>query len=259
MTCEEALRLLYEVIDKEASEYDVKRVEEHLHDCKDCMSRYQFEEMFKAFVVDKASAKSKSDQLKSSILKSIEVSKSHPRRSHGGPFRFGLVFAASAVALVLCIVAAFSVADFYRHKTQVCPFEKFHFDSTSARVDAASVPISKLVSARNFLANDMRYNFNSDIAGFRMVGAEIEQVLGYTFVHLRYHAGSEQVSLFIGSSESGGLPDFEKAIISGVEYFKHICNHCQVIYWIENGTISIAISENKDVDLTPLIPKDKSI
>jgi len=259
MTCEEALRLLYEVIDKEASEYDVKRVEEHLHDCKDCMSRYQFEEMFKAFVVDKASAKLKSDHLKSNILKSIEVSKSHRRRSNGGPFRFGLVLAASVVALVLCIVAAFSVAEFYRHKTQVYPFEKSHFDGAVARVDATAIPISKLVSARNFLSNDMHYEFNSDIAGFQLIGAEIEKVLGHPFVHLRYLTGTDQVSLFIGSSESGALPDFEQAVISGVEYFKHVCRQCQVIYWIENGTISIAVTENKNVDLTPLIPKDKSI
>ena len=259
MTCEQALRLLYDVIDKEASEYDVKRVEEHLHHCKDCMSRYQFEEMFKAFVVDKASAKSKSDQLKSSILKSIEVSRTHPRRAHGGPFRFGLVIAASVVALVLCIVAAFSVADFYRHKTQVYPFEKSHFDGVVARVDAASIPVSSLVSARNFLSNDMHYDFDSEIPGFSLIGAEIENVLGHPFVHLRYLTGTNQVSLFIGSSEHGALPDFDQAIISGVEYFKHVCRQCQVIYWIENGTISIAVTENKEIDLTPLIPKERSI
>ena len=54
MTCEEALRKLYEVIDKEASEIDQREVKAHLEHCRSCMARYQFEEMFKTFVVEKA-------------------------------------------------------------------------------------------------------------------------------------------------------------------------------------------------------------
>lgn len=259
MTCEEALKLLYDVIDKEASEYDVKRVEEHLHNCKDCMSRYQFEEMFKTFVVNKASSQSKSQQLKSSILRTIEVSDKHPRRTTGGPFHFGLVIAAAAVALVFCIVAAFSVAKFYRHKVDVYPFEKSHMTSVVSNVDPAMSPIADMVTARNFLSNDMHYDFNSDISGLRLVGAEIEEILDQQFVHLRYFNGIDQISLFIGHAEGVDLPDFEKSIISGVEYFKHVCKECQVIYWIENGTISIAVTENKNMDMTPLIPIDNSI
>jgi len=259
MTCEEALRLLYDVIDKEASEYDVKRVEEHLHSCKDCMSRYQFEEMFKTFVVDKASTRSKSDQLKSSILRNIETSKKQPRRLSGGPFRFGLVVAAAAVALVLSIVASFSVAEFYRHKVKVYPFEKSHMNGTVENVEFAVAPMSDVVSARNFLANDMHYNFDGNFSGFRLVDAGIEQVLDHQFVHLRYISGNDQVSLFIGNAENIELPDFEKAVISGVEYFRHVCRECKVIYWIDNGVISIAVTENKALDLTPFIPIDQSI
>ncbi len=259
MTCEEALKLLYDVIDKEASEYDVKRVKEHLNNCKDCMSRYQFEEMFKTFVVDKASSQSKSRQLKSSILRTIETSERHPRRITGGPFRFGMVVAAAAVALVLCIVAAFSVAKFYRHRVDIYPFEKSHMNGVVSNINPALSPVTDLVTARNFLANDMHYNFNSDISGLCLIGVEMEEVLGHQFVHLHYFDGTDQISLFIGHAEGVDLPDFEKRVISGVEYFKHVCRECQVIYWLENGTISIAVTENKNVDLTPLIPIDDYI
>lgn len=259
MTCEEALRLLYEVIDKEASEIDVKRVEEHLHHCKDCMSRYQFEEMFKAFVVDKASAKSKSDQLKTSILRSIEVSQRHPRRAQGGRFRFGLVFVAAAVALVFCIVAAFSAAKFYRHKVYVYPFEKMHMDSSAGNIGASALSISDVVTARNYLANDMHYHFNGGVANFGLVGAGIREMFGHKFVHLKYLTGEDYISLFIGRADEIKLPDFEKAIASGTEYFKRVCRECQVIYWIKNNTVTIAVTENKNIDLSVLVPSKESI
>ncbi|MEW5923501.1 MAG: zf-HC2 domain-containing protein [Candidatus Zixiibacteriota bacterium] len=259
MTCEEALRLLYEVIDKEASDYDVKRVEEHLHKCKDCMSRYQFEEMFKAFVVDKASTKSKSDQLKSSILRTIEVSRRHPRRAQGGRFRFSLVIAAAAVALIFCFVAAFSAAKFYRHKVYVYPFEKMHMDSSAGNIGASALSISDVVTARNYLANDMHYNFNGGVAGFSLVGAGIKEMFGHRFVYLRYLTGDDYISLFIGMADEINLPDFERVVASGTEYFKHVCRDCQAIYWIRNNTITIAVTENKNIDLTALVPFKESI
>ncbi|PKK83740.1 MAG: hypothetical protein CVT49_06895 [candidate division Zixibacteria bacterium HGW-Zixibacteria-1] len=259
MTCEEALRLLYEVIDKEASDYDVKRVEEHLHKCKDCMSRYQFEEMFKAFVSEKASAKSKSDRLKSSILRSIEVSHRHPRRAPGGHFRFGLVLAAAAVALVFCVVAAFSGAKYYRHKVNVYPLEKIHMDSSAGIINASALSIADVVSARNYLANDMHYNFNGGFSGFSLVGAGFKDLSGHRFVHLKYLTGDDYISLFIGKAGDVNLPDFEKVTGSGLVYFKHICRDCQVIYWIRNDTISIAVTENKNIDLSVLVPYLDSI
>jgi mycothiol system anti-sigma-R factor len=71
MTCEEALRRLFDVIDKEASQYDVNEVQEHLEQCESCMARYEFEAMFKTFVKDKASSDEKADRLKSRILDRI--------------------------------------------------------------------------------------------------------------------------------------------------------------------------------------------
>ncbi|HOP06083.1 MAG TPA: zf-HC2 domain-containing protein [candidate division Zixibacteria bacterium] len=43
MTCQEARDLLYEIIDKEASEIDVKQVQEHLSKCRHCSEIYDLE------------------------------------------------------------------------------------------------------------------------------------------------------------------------------------------------------------------------
>lgn len=43
MNCQEALSLLYDIIDREASEIDAREVEEHLAQCRDCSGLYKIE------------------------------------------------------------------------------------------------------------------------------------------------------------------------------------------------------------------------
>ena len=43
MNCQEALSLLYDIIDSEASEIDISKVEEHLVLCHDCSGIYEIE------------------------------------------------------------------------------------------------------------------------------------------------------------------------------------------------------------------------
>ncbi|MCX6827453.1 MAG: zf-HC2 domain-containing protein [candidate division Zixibacteria bacterium] len=87
MTCQEALKLLYEVIDKEADQIDTEKVKEHLQNCKHCMARYEFEAMFKAFITEKAVSKCKTEQLKNRILMQIDKAGKDPKRSRFNPFR----------------------------------------------------------------------------------------------------------------------------------------------------------------------------
>ncbi|MGH7464239.1 MAG: anti-sigma factor family protein [Longimicrobiales bacterium] len=47
MTCEQALRLLAEYIDGELDEQDGAHVQEHLHRCRSCYSRGEFERRLK--------------------------------------------------------------------------------------------------------------------------------------------------------------------------------------------------------------------
>ena len=72
MNCKDMLTKLYEVIDKEADKADKETIEKHLRDCECCMSRYQFEKMFKHFVLEKCSCESGHTVLKRSILDQID-------------------------------------------------------------------------------------------------------------------------------------------------------------------------------------------
>jgi len=258
MNCEEALKKLYEIVDKEASQVDIDQVNEHLKNCRHCLSRYQFEEMFKTFVTEKASSPKRNEKLKNSIMDRIKTAEQSPKRRFGNPFRFGAVAVAASVALVVCIVAAFSVAKVYRHKVYTYPFEKEHL-ITEDRPMMGDVPFGELLSARNYVTNDTHLAADSDVPGFSLVHAGFDEILGNKYVHLRYSNGNDNISLFIGKAKDVNLPDFERKISAGMEYFQHVCKECKVIYWIHGDAIAIAVSGNKDLDLTPFIPHDGSV
>jgi anti-sigma factor (TIGR02949 family) len=75
MNCQEALSLLYDIIDREASEIDVREVEEHLRNCKDCSGVYRLERSVNELVQEKLShqkATPRLDSLKAKVLSELD-------------------------------------------------------------------------------------------------------------------------------------------------------------------------------------------
>ncbi|SYZ72172.1 hypothetical protein TRIP_C20287 [Candidatus Zixiibacteriota bacterium] len=252
MTCQEALRLLYEVIDKEASDIDIEEVKKHLAHCSDCMSRYEFEKMFKAFVTEKSTSSVKSAQLKAKILSRIEDAQTETSYRQPSPLRKRLLYLASAAALILFVTAALAVAQFYRHQKFVYPFEKNHMTADNT-AGGQIISAAALDGVKDYLAGSMHLAINSDPQGFSLAHAGFDDIRGQHFVHLRYDNGESQVSLFVGNAADMEMPGFAREISEGTEYFKLICLQCQVVYWTRGNTIFIAVSENKKIDLPVLI------
>ncbi|RKX26764.1 MAG: hypothetical protein DRP47_07700 [Candidatus Zixiibacteriota bacterium] len=50
MNCQEALSLLYDIIDKEASDIDAKEVEEHIEVCRNCSDIFRIETSIHEFL-----------------------------------------------------------------------------------------------------------------------------------------------------------------------------------------------------------------
>jgi anti-sigma factor (TIGR02949 family) len=44
MNCQQALELVYDIIDNEASEIDVQQIRDHLKNCEDCDGVYRLEQ-----------------------------------------------------------------------------------------------------------------------------------------------------------------------------------------------------------------------
>lgn len=258
MTCEEALKKLYEIVDKEATETDKKEVQEHLEHCRHCMSRYEFETMFRTLVTEKASIKSGStDRLKTQIMKRIGQAEKSSGWSFSNPFKYKSVFVAVAASLVICILAAFATSKFYRHKTFIYPFEENHL---AYNIETADGPgdMSAMPEIERYVTNDLHLAMSGPAPGFVLTDCGFDDIREQRFAHLRYIKDGANVSLFIGSAGID-MPDFERAVKSGIEYFKHVCSECQVIYWIEGGALKVTVSDNNAVDLTSFMPVSSAI
>ena len=260
MTCQEALRLLYEVIDKEASQIDTKEVEEHLRHCRSCMARYQFEEMFKTFVIEKAASVSKSEDLKAKILSKIRQAETdHGNHNHKNeplfikPFRFRMVYLAAAAALIICVVAALAAAKLYRHRAFVVPFEKDHMGIHAMNVSELD-PQQHLNEVRQFVTNDMHLAMGQVAPEYTMTSCCFKEMQGKKFAHLRFARGDSHISIFVGQAEGVQLPDFEPATYGGVEYFRKDDDDCRMIYWRLGEALVVAVTDDKSLDLTQFMP-----
>jgi mycothiol system anti-sigma-R factor len=252
MTCQEALRLLYEVIDKEADQIDTEKVREHLENCRDCMKRFEFETMFKTFVTERAASPTRTDQLKYRILARLE--EGEPEK--GGFFtnffkNRNLIFAAAAI-LVIFLVSALSLSQLYRHRTYVYPFEKHHLEGnpSSATESNSGIPLTQI---KDYLASELHLALSESVEGYQMLHCGFDDIIGHKYVHVRYRNGSARVSLFFGRSADTILPNFQRAFFAGTEYYRHVCADCQMIYWKHGNSIAMAVSEDKTIDLPAFI------
>jgi mycothiol system anti-sigma-R factor len=253
MTCKEALEKLYEVIDKEATEIDTQEVEKHLNHCKSCMARYQFEAMFKTFVTDRVPSECTGDLLKSKIMGQIDREDDASTRFSLNPFKYKAVLISAAAALVIAIGAAYFSSEFYRHKTYIYPFEQSHFAYVNGEAgvthdDAMEDSVSR------FIHNELHLAMGENNTGYTMTSCCFNDVQGQKFAHLMFNRGSTYVSLFIGNNDGVSLPDFQKSVFAGKEYFERICSDCQLIYWRHGDVLLIAVSHDKTAELTSFIP-----
>jgi len=75
MNCQEALSLLYDVIDKEASEFDISQVKEHLSRCHNCAGVYKIEESISRLIQEKLGHNEPThhfDALKTKVLQQLD-------------------------------------------------------------------------------------------------------------------------------------------------------------------------------------------
>lgn len=68
LNCDEAIRLLFEYLDNELERHDHAAVEAHLHTCRACFSRMEFDKRLRGMVKGRESA-SAPDALRERIKK----------------------------------------------------------------------------------------------------------------------------------------------------------------------------------------------
>jgi hypothetical protein len=237
---------LYDVIDNETDGIDTKEVEKHLRICRHCMARYEFEQIFRAFVTNKGQDKCETNKLKEDIasrLDQIDARADEKGGASGFPFRWNLVLTASVAALVICVIAAFSLAGFYRHKTEFLPFYLAH-----AAVDNGSVFQGNCAELFAYIQDRTGITLRptSDFAKAGFCSAMIDTVRGKPFAHLLVRdQDGDPISIFIAHKDSHRLPGKPYESINGREMLVHKCRDCTMLGWVEGDLVFLAVSSPK--------------
>jgi anti-sigma factor (TIGR02949 family) len=268
MNCQEALSLLYEIIDKEASEIDIRQVEEHLSHCHDCSGIYRLERSVNELIRERLQHQEvtpRLDSLKTKILTELDaidcahqnleapkkkLSEAAPPRAF--PLGRTLAFAAS----VMVVIGAFFVGKsiFFDHATYL-PLEQAHWAAVENLDDHrnSTVTTSTLVSTQQSLA----YGLAEQIGSFTLVGGHPETVDNIPLAHFVYHNQNRIVSVFVIDADLINLADdlLETLVIrNGIEFYDHNCRGCRLVYHRVGRALIVTATTERDIELLDFVP-----
>ncbi|MEZ5357572.1 MAG: zf-HC2 domain-containing protein [Candidatus Zixiibacteriota bacterium] len=260
MNCRQALKHLYDVIDKEANEVDVKEVERHLKMCRHCMAQYEFEKAFKAVVQEKGSNPGDVDKVKDSIMAKLDAidaaGEVGPTRT---PFKWHLVAMASAAVIVLCIIAAVSLSG---------PGETPQTasnDTPAATAPSTDDPIPHFIMAHMAHSNGngekdthtdpLKYLYEQTgilldkspkFPVENILSVSVDTILGVQFGCLEMlNNHGELVTVFLTTSDKYDLPANPVAMVDGREMVVHRCEKCTLVGMEKKDLIYMVVSDPK--------------
>lgn len=276
MTCQEVLRLLYEVIDNEASPLDSEQVKQHLGKCKDCAAVYRLEEEVDQFFKAKATESTPSQetvQLKSKILSELDSIDSKIRSSvpAGSPIEearpqsstsssFPLRILAIAASIIIVIGAFYYGTVLTDHHAAYIPLEQAHWDAVAVADQFANQTNTNAAQAQ--LASDWKMTVAPELEGYTLIGGQDTKVDGVEMTHFLYGNGTELVSLFVTCAKSFKLPEGltdSQVMVNNIEFFDHDCRGCRLVFHRHGDAMLITASTNRQLDLLHFQPERGAI
>ena len=268
INCHQALALLQDILDKEASEIDEKEVRAHLERCSECFGKFKLQVSIHAFLKEKvklvnedAKTSPKLEILKSNILTKLDEIDNDNGSTNSGFFKNPTRIIISVAALIVFVgIAVFSSA-FYKHQEYYIPFEKAHWsvDSQPEFKLASSSPVdicSQIFSTYNF-------QLTEENSGYKLVSTHKETLQDVEFEHLVYaNEDNDYISVLITEAGDFKLPPdiADKAqIVNNREIYDHNCRGCRLIFQKIGSLMVITASTNSQFDLMNFDPLAQTI
>lgn len=271
MNCQEALSLLYDIIDKEASEIDTHEVQEHLSRCRHCSEIYRVEKSVNALIKAKLQGNEPApciDVLKSRVLGELDSideklhdhihTPAQPAKKNSS-FRIGR-YLAIAAAFIVVVGAVYYGTRLSDHERVFAPLERAHW-AAADDVDAFRNS-SATVNSVTALDREWNYVVDAEVHNFTLVGGRSEQIKGATLTHFVYHNADKIVSVFVGDHNSLSIPDElrDTAVTrNGITFFDHNCPGCRLVYHEDGDVIVVTATTDKDVELLDFVPGHRVI
>ena len=259
MNCQEALDLLYDIIDQEASEIDEQQVHEHLKNCSDCSGIYRVEQSINAFLKAKISSDSPTpslENLKSSIKEQMDcIDKEKTVGPRPRFFRYTVVALAAAASLVVLLGAAWFTSDYVNHYRTFGPIQRAHF--AIGEIDNPHSDNLTLVATTKAVEQQLGYRVEQTVSGFSLVAGHFETVMDVEMAHFVYARDGKVVSVFVAPSDEYEMPeDMLKSCVNGdnTQLWDHSCKRCRLVYHRSDRAVVITATNDKTVELLEFIP-----
>jgi len=264
MNCQDALDLLYDIIDREASDIDAQQVKEHLENCRDCFEVYRLEQSVQDFLNEKiktTSSPPRVEELRARILSRLDdIDREDSTTREPRFFRPATKVFVAAASLVILIGAAFLLAAFYRHNDLYVPLERAHW-AASENPDSyrnGRITADLITNVRNVHL----YEISEGVMDFNLVGANSEEIMGVEMNHLVYHNDDHMVSVFLAPADRFEIgSDLEESRIEhdNIVFFDHRCRGCRLVYHRAGSLVVITASNDPDLDLLEFVPGSLAI
>lgn len=265
MNCQEALELLYDIIDKEASDIDAKEVQEHLDRCRQCSEIYRIESSIQALIDERLKneiASPRLDALKSKVL--LELDSIDSEMTKGAverPSFFRLSrMVALAASLMLVITAVWWIYGFDRQDIAYSPLAQAHISAIN-ELDFYKDD-SHTLSSVAMVQNDLHYNLDASPSGFQLTGGQVKELLGTQTAHFVFQNGEKVVSVFILDSESYKIPEdlqTTEVTIGDITFYDYKCHDCRLVYHCMGDAAIICACTSTDVDLLRFVPGSRAV
>ena|GEM_PF-2048777 len=249
MNCREALQLMYEYLDSELTEDQVKRVEIHLKTCEHCFSKFEFEKLLQGCLMKKGQVAVDAEPLKSRVIKQIQ--RLDEEGDQGVFFSRVRPFFAAAAAIVLIVIGLAFVLNrgYSTAYAQVKPLVEEHRQCL-LDIRSGSQPLMTADEIRACLSEHMTV---PDV--LLQPAPDRQPSVGKTFMcHgcevmlLAYDYKGADITMYIIDNEEYVPPEeFEKITADDRLYYSGSYDGVNVIYWQCMGYWFAAVSA-LDVD-----------
>lgn len=261
MNCQEALSLLYDILDKEADEIDVAEVKDHISRCSDCGNIYRLEEALQRFLDEKLTVQKNDnpsglENLKQRVATELDrQDRQAVTKVARRPFDLAARTLALAASLVLLLTATFYLSGWYKHHRDYHALESIH---EQAVLDLSGYANDNHTStARAMLAEEFAYELRDAVGDYRLIGGEIVDIDDVSTCHFVYTSQDNVVSVFVCNCSARDIPEDAKSNgfkTADMVLYDLVCPGCRLCYHQLGRALIVTASSDTTVDLHQFIP-----
>ena len=262
--------LLYDIIDKEASELEREEFKRMVSEDSGLNAMYQFETRFRKTIGEKSSSEIAPESLLSSVQAELDridldpvsannFSVSSSERLGANKRKFSSLRTttnwrytfAMAASIALVVLGGITLLNFLHHQSAFGAFEAEYYVTRDARSDLGDGLTAE--DASRFISEMFHVAVVDSLPGIELCGGEVVKLDSKEFAHFKFCGSSmTPISIFIGSAADYELPEMPSTILAGKEYFRHSCHGCDLLYWRSGDALIVAATSLEQMEAQPI-------